>query len=593
MLKKVDFENTFNSKTDPSRTAIMSRSEQGTKRFRGAKHDSSKMNLQLQYRQLDDIGGLRRKEHKNKAPKGKDVTIAPAAPSALGSMVPSTTNASAAPSSVAPSSVAPVTAPTKSPQVEGTVTPVEDSTSPTSSPVLVVPTDGPIISPSVSTPSPVTMPLPTPSPMTMPLPTPSPVSNPLPSPVSTPLPTPSPVTTPLPTPSPVITLSPTPQPSTLAPNDFSIALDGGNTVNAIEGLGTINSSDNVSSGGVAGIALIGVGVLLLIALLLRGRRKDPEEALSAFDPEDGSALSSLEGDPASSKEKSVLKDQVTPLNYDQNPREIQPDYDYFGEELPFDCSPIHLVDTAKMKETILASASPNGREIGPNYLVNIVTSMAYNGYKRVASSSLISSPKEGAKVVTEFEELIHASHWAKIAITAGRLANLSLDDIEAASIDESTMTMVSMWDAGDWVKMGTAVASRFASNVSTASSIASRTRDLGTDLAIDHARSAELVDLVEAGNWEAVMLTASRYDAEVTLSPMLASMDSSGTNSSQEVTTRSQVDVKAEIESLIREIIPEESDLVDALMMQCFGHEEALLETLRTMKQRYVSESSS
>jgi len=128
----------------------------------------------------------------------------------------------------------------------------------------------------------------------------------------------------------------------------------------------------------------------------------------------------------------------------------------------------------------------------------------------------------------------------------------------------------------------------------------------------------ELDKLIEAGDWQAVVIAAAKFDAEGSYMGEDASrrsstqasdansyasvMDNSSTGRSASMggksvnTSASQrerlLEIRARVIQLVRDVVPEEVDNVDEMMLQFKGKEEDLLETLRTMKERSVAKKA-
>jgi hypothetical protein len=135
----------------------------------------------------------------------------------------------------------------------------------------------------------------------------------------------------------------------------------------------------------------------------------------------------------------------------------------------------------------------------------------------------------------------------------------------------------------------------------------------------------ELDRLIEQGNWQAVVVAASRYDADIGGTYSTGEEGSrsarsrcstqgsdtvdgsyySGTEHSStynstikgSVTTSASQkerieEIRAQVERLVREVVPDEFENVEEMMTQFKGKEEELLETLRTMKERDVAKKA-
>ncbi len=203
---------------------------------------------------------------------------------------------------------------------------------------------------------------------------------------------------------------------------------------------------------------------------------------------------------------------------------------------------------------------------------------------------------------------------------------------EAESMEkESILTSNSQLDeldiaieAGDWGHVGALAAVLAAEgrrtppqgvksprSITSGDGASSRSRGASTGQSMDRARAAEIDKLVEAGDWQGVVLAAARFEADQTMdgeshSATSASRSSrwsgsgrssaSGTQRSFGTTEhsshgagRSQAEIRAEVEALVRRVVPEEADNIDEMLNQFKGREEELVETLRRMQERAIA----
>jgi len=135
---------------------------------------------------------------------------------------------------------------------------------------------------------------------------------------------------------------------------------------------------------------------------------------------------------------------------------------------------------------------------------------------------------------------------------------------------------------------------------------------------IDAARAAELDHLVDAGDWEGVVLAAAKFEASEEgskgSSASVSVKSGSATNESRSIggstgaassgmspsvsdsespsKQQKRAEIRAEVEALVRRVVPEEIDNVDEMMLQFKGREEELVETLRTMQERAVAQKA-
>jgi hypothetical protein len=181
----------------------------------------------------------------------------------------------------------------------------------------------------------------------------------------------------------------------------------------------------------------------------------------------------------------------------------------------------------------------------------------------------------------------------------------------------------SLIEAGDWAAVGaTAALLAAASDSQSATSRASsRSRQSSENNSVDAARAAELDHLVDAGDWEGVVLAAAKFEAAEaagggsssrgsrtasSVDESSASGDSatggatgSSPSASESVSgsddpskAKKRAEVREEVEALVRRVVPEEIDNVDEMMNQFKGREEELVETLRTMQERAVAQKA-
>ena len=173
-----------------------------------------------------------------------------------------------------------------------------------------------------------------------------------------------------------------------------------------------------------------------------------------------------------------------------------------------------------------------------------------------------------------------------------------------------------MIEAGDWAAVGAtaallAAASDSASldSKSHATGRSERSRDT-TRSGVDSARAAELDQLIDAGDWEGVVLAAAKFesaesDADMDTDQLSLGADDSqaGFSSSRDTAPSSGIldtasqsakreDTRKEVEELVMRVVPEEVDNIDEMMNQFKGREDELLETLRTMQERFIAQKA-
>jgi hypothetical protein len=159
-------------------------------------------------------------------------------------------------------------------------------------------------------------------------------------------------------------------------------------------------------------------------------------------------------------------------------------------------------------------------------------------------------------------------------------------------------------EAGDWAAVGATAALLAAgsdsASFSSRSLTAAGTSTIGGSTVSSHeaARAAELDHLVDAGDWEGVVLAAAQFEASSTVASDSGSrMSKSGDGASSMASStlsksKKQQDYRAQVEDLVQRVVPEEVENVDEMMLQFRGREEELVETLRTMQERQVAQKS-
>jgi hypothetical protein len=169
-------------------------------------------------------------------------------------------------------------------------------------------------------------------------------------------------------------------------------------------------------------------------------------------------------------------------------------------------------------------------------------------------------------------------------------------------------------EAGNWGQVGALAAILASKGQSTPpargssrSAAASKSQDSSTyDTSLDRARAVEIDNLVDAGDWQGVVLAAARFEADQTFDGESSVSNSSrwtgsgtsaktgsvatGDHSTSGVSNqRGQEEIRAEVEALVRRVVPEEADNINEMMTQFKGREEELVETLRRMQERAIA----
>jgi hypothetical protein len=198
----------------------------------------------------------------------------------------------------------------------------------------------------------------------------------------------------------------------------------------------------------------------------------------------------------------------------------------------------------------------------------------------------------------ELEGAIMAGDWAAVGATAAALANMQ-ESQSSADVSKS----------------------------STAMSVLSSLRAKSLKEKIGSDKAEDLDRLIEAGDWEGIILAAAKYEADengATNAYNIGNASVPSSNGSQndlmvhednsdsegeetgffsEATSKSsgtrnhnqnqtQDEYRATIMSLVEQVVPEEVDHVDEMLEQFLGREEELIETLETMQERAEAQNS-
>ncbi|KAL3827045.1 hypothetical protein ACHAXA_007552 [Cyclostephanos tholiformis] len=189
-------------------------------------------------------------------------------------------------------------------------------------------------------------------------------------------------------------------------------------------------------------------------------------------------------------------------------------------------------------------------------------------------------------------------------------------DSSASSSNDPIYDLDSAIEAGNWGQVG-AIAAVLASKGHTsppATRLTSRNADKSQDsstyeTSLDRMRASEIDKLVDIGDWQGVVLAAARFEADQTFDGESYSASASnssrwtgGSGTSASANTRSiatgdystsnvrgQEEIRAEVEALVRRVVPEEADNINEMMTQFKGREEELVETLRRMQERAIA----
>jgi len=168
------------------------------------------------------------------------------------------------------------------------------------------------------------------------------------------------------------------------------------------------------------------------------------------------------------------------------------------------------------------------------------------------------------------------------------------DDVSVPTTSSvSRADLDSAIEAGDWAAVGATAALLAAASDSNSQSSRSltnpgtSTRDGSTVSSFEAAHVAELDHLVDAGDWEGVVLAAARFEASTVASDSESRMSSSMASS-----TRKQQEFRAQVDELVQRVAPEERDNIDEMILQFHGREDELIETLKVMEERKLAQEA-
>jgi hypothetical protein len=208
---------------------------------------------------------------------------------------------------------------------------------------------------------------------------------------------------------------------------------------------------------------------------------------------------------------------------------------------------------------------------------------------------------------------VEKSHIPAIATATSPLVARN----KAGTSDETNVRSVTRDDldsaieSGDWAAVGATAALLAAASDSQSYSSKSeqytgtRSRSGSSVSSLDVARAAELDHLVDAGDWEGVVLAAAKYEGDESKESLpSASISGSDTRSNADTVGQTadssiasskglkQQEYRAIVEDLVQRVVPEEIQNVDEMMLQFRGREDELVETLRTMQERAVAQKA-
>lgn len=140
-------------------------------------------------------------------------------------------------------------------------------------------------------------------------------------------------------------------------------------------------------------------------------------------------------------------------------------------------------------------------------------------------------------------------------------------------------------EAGDWAVVGATAALLADSDSSSAEKMEHEERSYHSmessfsESNDSDRRAKELERMVETGDWEGVVLAAAQFDGTPSLDGQDQNMSSKEVSPSS---SKEKQGIRAEVESLVRRVVPDEIDNIDEMMLQFKGREdgEAFMSTI-------------
>jgi hypothetical protein len=375
---------------------------------------------------------------------------------------------------------------------------------------------------------------------------------------------------------------------------------GGDTSN-VASTGVEPEDDGLSTGATTSIVLAtAAAACLLASLCLVSGRRDEKSVGSELQPWDAE-------DDAASDIEAVGGSAPKPP---QDPASVLPPM------------PLQRVSS----QDLYGDSSSNGKLDA--YSTSGISHENSSGWSDVYASSM---------GTMESDELMPGAQLVDIPADSGAMEQqepnpgiTKLEDLEAAIV------------SGDWAAVGASAAVLAASQHDSAANSQSQSNSKSTfsnfssakskgstwKTELDTKKAAELDNLIESGDWTGVIQAAAKFEAEANSEvPSEMNSDSgsdagdtrshpsasvsppssgyhassgSGSPTARSMSTvsgdttkiRNREEIRFEVMELVERVVPEEIDHVDEMMAQFLGHEEELLETLRTMQERDIAQKS-
>lgn len=335
------------------------------------------------------------------------------------------------------------------------------------------------------------------------------------------------------------------------------------------GVRSPDDSDDLGAGAIAGITIGALALILVPAAIYLSRRgaaeddedKNKEEVLEVDSKEIQSQQGSLQTDAAVQRPTGAITGATT-LGAATLGAAVA---DYGGKD--------HLAEPGVQEDETSSNAGSSG----------------WSSSAGISSLNTGSVDEEVGGVATTLTGIGVASAFSRQAPS----------DTES-DVNPNRDQLDTLIESGDWAAVG-ATAALLAAASDSQSDISRGSRSRSSQSA-GAARAAELDNLVDAGDWEGVVAAAARFEAQ-SGSRTNSSLESSGTGtgtgtglsaatSLSETAVQKREEIRAEVEALVRRVVPEEIDNVDEMMKQFQGREDELVETLRTMQERAIAQKA-
>ncbi|KAL7520378.1 hypothetical protein ACHAWX_005104 [Stephanocyclus meneghinianus] len=176
--------------------------------------------------------------------------------------------------------------------------------------------------------------------------------------------------------------------------------------------------------------------------------------------------------------------------------------------------------------------------------------------------------------------------------------HLDNDSLEEIKHDLTFAIQTGDWTAVSATALLLAKADPSSCDFDMESSVTSQ-RSMSTMTLTQQNRVSELSNLVEKGDWRGVLMAVSQYegasDTESYASKISAWHEQPETTLSDEqlispCAHANKLDIKAAVEELVLSVVPDEIDNVDEMLLQFSGREDELIESLKIMQRRSVTQ---